>query len=90
MSAGGWLRSLLGAPAASAREIGARGARHFAEGRLEEAETDYRQAWSLEPGYAEMPYHLGLLADARGDRDAAVARLLALSGPQRRLISSAA
>ncbi len=75
MSAGGWLRALLGTPAPSARDIGARGARHFAEGRLEEAEADFRQAWSLEPGYAEMPYNLGLLADARGDRDGAVARL---------------
>lgn len=72
---GGWLRGLLGQAPPSARALGARGAQRFAQGRLDDAERDFHQAWSLDPSYAEMPYNLGLLADARGDRAGAVARL---------------
>lgn len=68
-----WLHAASGTASSAPRQLGERGLRHFAAGQLEAAESDFRQAWALDPGYAEMPYNLALLADTRGERDAAVA-----------------
>jgi tetratricopeptide (TPR) repeat protein len=68
----GWRRTDTGVAALTPRQLGERGLEHFSAGRLTSAEHDFRQAWRLDPGYAEMPYNLALLADARGEPDAAV------------------
>ncbi|MCA3141133.1 MAG: tetratricopeptide repeat protein [Rhodocyclaceae bacterium] len=68
----GWRRIETGVPALTPRQLAERGLEHFSAGRLTAAESDFRQAWTLDPGYAEMPYNLALVADARGERDAAV------------------
>lgn len=68
----GWRRAATISAPVTPRQLGERGLKHFAAGRLDAAESDFRQARALDPGYAEMPYNLALLADARGEHDLAV------------------
>lgn len=60
-----------GEPPQAALEHHARGGLLASAGRGPEAETQYRAALALAPGFADCHYNLGRLARSRGDLDAA-------------------